>query len=795
MKVSDIKKIDPNILPKEFLNIYNQLKKETEDFNEEYIYLDFEQPILEFLKQVKKFVPESIKTKKIKAEKPASPDKPPIDFEDDSVVANVMKDYNLSKEKAIKLIELRKEAVELKKENIEKLIDKLDKSEFYQGKNYISKSNIDKGKTRDLQKDSKQMSLTKAEELKMTGTPYKRISKKGAKNQFGTTEGGKVYYEYRQNRRDVDKEIRLKKGGLSDLKNPKILHLPYEIAVYVPSTKNVSQTISATELSSRVKEVEKFLAETFGGFTSSQKTGGYVSNSTIITEKVVPVTAFCSLIDFKNNKQKLINKISFWSMKWGQEAMGFEFEGDLYYVPQKLKTGGRLKSATYIPNKDIKSLTTVWGNNIRGKEILDGAYTTRKNLKTEPKMARTMFEDEMFEFNEGGGVPNEKYKVVKVFRKSGRREVLEKNLTLEEARRVVERYPNSNTSMVVFMKMYSKGGSTYQGGGELKGKFIAEINVPYNYERVVQDEFEFTEFLSKTLTKKWFGNGVWKVKIVKPLFETNFRQKIVVEIDIPIGVTQGGALDEFEVIEFLSKTLTKKWFGNGVWSVEITSGKFARGGKTNPKKTFKKKVKKVEPKMARTMFEDEMFEYEKGGRIDLFEDYENIPAKIKNILDKYSEKYGVGSEMDYKESAKMLKEVQAFGYTFDYGLDNEPYGLRPKGVKISELRDYEDFDDEDESETFETGGKVEKSDFDSLKKGDKIRISYSSVMSGNSQAELIVKSKTRVLKGKSNEKEKICFINTKNKTGVKFYAYRNLKDNYIGFAIGDLAIHNVKILK
>ena len=619
MKVSDIKKIDPNILPKEFLNIYNQLKKETEDFNEEYIYLDFEQPILEFLKQVKKFVPQSIKTKKIKVEKPTTPDKPPIDFEDDSVVANVMKDYNLSKEKAIKLIELRKEAVELKKENIEKLIDKLDKSEFYQGKNYISKSNIDKGKTRNLQKDSKQISLTKAEELRMTGTPYKRISKKGAKNQFGTTEGGKVYYEYRQNRRDVDKEIRLKKGGLSDLKNPKILHLPYEIAVYVPSTKNVSQIISATELSSRVKEVEKFLAETFGGFTSSQKTGGYVSNSNIITEKVVPVTAFCSLIDFKNNKQKLINKISFWSMKWGQEAMGFEFEGDLYYVPQKLKTGGRLKSATYIPNKDIKSLTTVWGNNIRGKEILDGAYTTRKNLKTEPKMARTMFEDEMFEFKEGG--------------------------------------------------------------------------------------------------------------------------------------------------------------------------------KTNPKKTFKKKVKKVEPKMARIMFEDEMFEYEKGGRIDLFEDYENIPAKIKNILDKYSEKYGVGSEMDYKESAKMLKEVQAFGFTFDYGLDNEPYGLRPKGVKISELRDYEDFDDDDESETFETGGKVEKSDFDSLKKGDKITISYSSVMSGNSQVELIVKSKTRVLKGKSNEKEKICFINTKNKTGVKFYAYRNLKDNYIGFAIGDLAIHNVKILK
>jgi len=46
----------------------------------------------------------------------------------------------------------------------------------------------------------------------------------------------------------------------------------------------------------------------------------------------------------------------------------------------------------------------------------------------------------------------ERYKVVKVFRVSGRRKVLEKNLTKEEAQRVVNSYPNSNRSMVVFSK-------------------------------------------------------------------------------------------------------------------------------------------------------------------------------------------------------------------------------------------------------------------------------------------------------------------------------------------------------
>ena len=42
------------------------------------------------------------------------------------------------------------------------------------------------------------------------------------------------------------------------------------------------------------------------------------------------------------------------------------------------------------------------------------------------------------------------YTVYKVFRNSGRRVILERNLTLEEAKRVVNRYPNSNTSMVIF---------------------------------------------------------------------------------------------------------------------------------------------------------------------------------------------------------------------------------------------------------------------------------------------------------------------------------------------------------
>ena len=45
-----------------------------------------------------------------------------------------------------------------------------------------------------------------------------------------------------------------------------------------------------------------------------------------------------------------------------------------------------------------------------------------------------------------------KYKVVKVFRNSGRRQVLESNLTEAEAQRVVARYPATAKSMVCYFK-------------------------------------------------------------------------------------------------------------------------------------------------------------------------------------------------------------------------------------------------------------------------------------------------------------------------------------------------------
>ena len=47
------------------------------------------------------------------------------------------------------------------------------------------------------------------------------------------------------------------------------------------------------------------------------------------------------------------------------------------------------------------------------------------------------------------------YKVIKIFRKSNRRELIRRNLSIEEAKRLVNSYPDKNNSMVVFYKQFT----------------------------------------------------------------------------------------------------------------------------------------------------------------------------------------------------------------------------------------------------------------------------------------------------------------------------------------------------
>jgi len=74
--------------------------------------------------------------------------------------------------------------------------------------------------------------------------------------------------------------------------------------------------------------------------------------------------------------------------------------------------------------------------------------------------------------------------------------------------------------------------------------------------------------------------------------------------------------------------------------------------------------------------------FAKGGEmeegVDLFEDYENIPAKVQKVLDENSVAFEDG---DYRDLENAVKELEKIGYTFEYDLDGQAYDLREIGQK------------------------------------------------------------------------------------------------------------------
>lgn len=66
-------------------------------------------------------------------------------------------------------------------------------------------------------------------------------------------------------------------------------------------------------------------------------------------------------------------------------------------------------------------------------------------------------------------------------------------------------------------------------------------------------------------------------------------------------------------------------------------------------------------------------------KIDLFENYQYIPDSLSEIVDKFVQiENTIG--LAYEDCKTFLKECESLDYTFDYGLDAQPYNLRPKNI-------------------------------------------------------------------------------------------------------------------
>ena len=59
----------------------------------------------------------------------------------------------------------------------------------------------------------------------------------------------------------------------------------------------------------------------------------------------------------------------------------------------------------------------------------------------------------------------------------------------------------------------------------------------------------------------------------------------------------------------------------------------------------------------------------------LFENYENQSPELAKIVNKWADKMNFEG-YNFTNCKGFLKQVEAIGYTFEYGLDAEPFNLK-----------------------------------------------------------------------------------------------------------------------
>lgn len=106
------------------------------------------------------------------------------------------------------------------------------------------------------------------------------------------------------------------------------------MAIIVPSTKDLSKPISEKEMQQRVQNVRNFLTQTFGGGTTRIKgVGSYTSKGgKVVDENVVVIESFADAPDWNRMKATVAEFLQQKARDWGQETVGYEFEGDLFLV-------------------------------------------------------------------------------------------------------------------------------------------------------------------------------------------------------------------------------------------------------------------------------------------------------------------------------------------------------------------------------------------------------------------------------------------------------------------------------
>lgn len=109
-----------------------------------------------------------------------------------------------------------------------------------------------------------------------------------------------------------------------------LIPLNHKITIYVPSTQGVN---TETDNSKHIEATAKLLSNCFGGATSTQAVGYWVSDSEgLVKEHPVLVYAYAKEEDFIKNIDLIIDYCYQLKQELQQEAISLEVDNQLYFI-------------------------------------------------------------------------------------------------------------------------------------------------------------------------------------------------------------------------------------------------------------------------------------------------------------------------------------------------------------------------------------------------------------------------------------------------------------------------------
>ena len=106
--------------------------------------------------------------------------------------------------------------------------------------------------------------------------------------------------------------------------------LSSKVAIYVPSTLNVTESVDNSE---KVNDTLTFLSKLFGGATKTDAVGSWLcASGELVKERVCVVYAYCNSDQLNASASTVINFCEQLKKDMGQETISLEINNELYFV-------------------------------------------------------------------------------------------------------------------------------------------------------------------------------------------------------------------------------------------------------------------------------------------------------------------------------------------------------------------------------------------------------------------------------------------------------------------------------